>query len=50
MKKMKGRMNLTWTGVALCCLLAIFLSGCATGAGLGQDVQSLGKSIEKTAK
>ena len=50
MKKIKGKMNLMWTGVVLCCLLAIFLSGCATGAGLGQDVQSLGKSIEKTAK
>jgi predicted small secreted protein len=38
------------TGVVLCCLVAIFLSGCATGRGAGQDVQSLGRDIEKTAK
>ena len=50
MKKMKGRMNLMRTGIVLCCLVAIFLSGCATGRGLGQDVQALGQSIEKTAK
>jgi predicted small secreted protein len=50
MKKIKGKMNLMWTGVVLCCLVAIFLSGCATGAGLGRDVQSLGQSIEKGAK
>ncbi len=47
---MKARMGLKQTGVVLCCLVAIFLAGCATGAGLGQDVQSLGRSIEKTAK
>jgi len=50
MKKIKPRMNLKWTGVVLCCLVAIFLSGCATGRGLGQDVQSLGQSMEKGAK
>ena len=50
MKKLKGKMNLMRTGVMLCCLVAIFLSGCATGRGVGQDVQSLGQSIEKSAK
>jgi len=50
MKQIKERMGLMWTGVVLCCLVAIFLSGCATGAGLGRDVQSLGQSIEKGAK
>jgi predicted small secreted protein len=50
MKKIKGKMNLMRTGIVLCCLVAIFLSGCATGAGLGRDVQSLGQSIEKGAK
>ena len=50
MKQIKERMSLMRTGIVLCCLLAIFLSGCATGAGLGRDVQSLGQSIEKTAK
>ena len=47
---MKGRMGLIRTGVMLCCLVAIFLAGCATGGGFGQDVQSLGRGIEKTAK
>ena len=50
MKKIKPRMNLRRTGVVLCCLVAIFLSGCATGRGVGQDTQSLGRSIEKSAK
>ncbi len=50
MKKIKPRMNLRQTGVVLCCLVAIFLSGCATGRGVGQDTQSLGRSIEKSAK
>jgi len=50
MKKIKPRMNLIWTGVVLCCLVAIFLLGCATGRGVGQDVQSLGRGIEKTAE
>jgi predicted small secreted protein len=47
---MKGRMDLRRTGVVLSCLVAIVLSGCATGRGLGQDVQSLGRGIENTAK
>ena len=47
---MKGRMGLKQTGVVLCCLVAIFLAGCATGGGLGRDVQSLGRGIENTAK
>lgn len=50
MKQIKERKGLMRTGIVLCCLVAIFLSGCATGRGLGQDVQSLGQSIEKEAK
>ena len=50
MKKIKPRMNLRRTGVVLCCLVAIFVSGCATGRGVGQHVQSLGRDIEKTSK
>ncbi len=46
---MKARMGLRQTGVVPCCLVAIFLAGCATTRGVGQDVQSLGRSIEKTA-
>ena len=47
---MKGRMNLRRTGVVICCLVAIVLGGCATARGLGQDTQSLGRSIEKKAQ
>lgn len=50
MKRIKEKMSLMRTGIVLCCLVAIFLSGCATGRGLGQDVQSLGESMEKGAK
>jgi predicted small secreted protein len=50
MKQSKPRRNLMWTGVVLGALVAIFLSGCATGRGVGQDVQSLGRGIEKTAE
>jgi predicted small secreted protein len=39
-----------WIGVLLCCLVAIFLAGCATFRGVGQDTQSLGRSIEEKAK
>ena len=46
---MRERMGLVRTGVVLCCLVAVFLAGCATGRGFGQDVQSLGRGIEKTA-
>jgi predicted small secreted protein len=49
-RKMKGRMDLRRTGVVLCCLVAIVLSGCATARGVGQDTQSLGRSIEKKAQ
>jgi len=38
------------TGVVLCCLVAIVLAGCATARGVGQDTQSLGRSIEKKAQ
>ena len=48
--KMKTRLGLIGTGVVLCCLAAIFLAGCATSRGFGQDVQSLGQGIENKAK
>ncbi len=44
---MRGRMDLRRTAVLLCCLVAIVLAGCATARGVGQDTQSLGRSIEK---
>ncbi len=31
-------------------LMAILFPGCATSHGFGQDVQSLGRNIEKSAK
>jgi predicted small secreted protein len=43
MKRTGGRRRI---GVVLCCLVAICLAGCATARGLGQDTQSLGRSIE----
>jgi predicted small secreted protein len=47
MKRKVSRMRI---GVVFCCLVAIFLAGCATARGLGQDTQSLGRSIEKQAQ
>lgn len=47
---MKGRMGLIRIGVVLYCLAVLFLAGCATSAGFGQDVQSLGHKIEDKAK
>jgi predicted small secreted protein len=47
MKRKVSRMRI---GVVLCCLVAIFLAGCATARGVGQDTQSLGRSIEKKAQ
>ncbi|MBP1779356.1 MAG: hypothetical protein H6Q86_5367 [candidate division NC10 bacterium] len=47
MERIESRM---WIGVVLCCLVAIFLAGCATARGVGQDTQSLGRSIEKNAQ
>jgi len=47
MKKTVSRMQMS---VVLCCLVAIFLVGCATARGVGQDTQSLGRSIEKNAQ
>jgi predicted small secreted protein len=47
---MKGIESRMWIGVLLCCLVAIFLAGCATARGVGQDTQSLGRSIEKNAQ
>jgi predicted small secreted protein len=37
-------------GLALGFLTGLLLSGCATSRGFGQDVQSLGRNIEKSAK
>jgi predicted small secreted protein len=47
MAKNLSRMRI---GVVLCCLVAIVLAGCATARGVGQDTQSLGRSIEKKAQ
>jgi predicted small secreted protein len=47
---MKGKIDLRRTGVVLCCLVAIVLSACPTARGVGQDTQSLGRSIEKKAQ
>ncbi len=44
---MKGKWGLRQIGVVLCCLVMIFLAGCPTTRGVGQDTQSLGRSIEK---
>ncbi len=49
-REIRGRMDLRRTGVVLCCLVAIVLAGCATARGVGQDTQSLGRSIEKKAQ
>ena len=37
-------------GVVLWFLASLMLGGCATSRGFGQDVQSLGRDIEKSAK
>ena len=47
MNKTVSRMRI---GVVLCCLVAIGLAGCATARGIGQDTQSLGRSIERKAQ
>ena len=47
---MRERMGFVRTGVVLCCLVAIVLAGCATTRGVGQDTQSLGRSIERAGK
>ena len=49
-REMKREMSLMRTGVLLFCLVAIFLAGCATARGVGQDTQSLGRSIERKAQ
>lgn len=36
--------------VAIWCLASLLLGGCATSRGFGQDVQSVGRNIEKSAK
>lgn len=47
---MNGKGDLRRIGVVLCCLGAIGLAGCATTRGVGQDTQSLGRSIEQLGK
>lgn len=47
---MNGRKGFLRTGVLLCCLVAMFLVGCGTTRGVGQDTQSLGRNIEKLGK
>jgi predicted small secreted protein len=47
---MTKNLNRMRIGVVLCCLVAIVLAGCATARGVGQDTQSLGRSIEKKAQ
>ena len=49
-EEMKRNVNRMRIGVVFCCLVAIFLAGCATARGVGQDTQSLGRSIEKKAQ
>ena len=49
-EEMNRKVSRMRIGVVLCCLVAMFLAGCATARGVGQDTQSLGRSIEKTAQ
>ena len=44
------RKGLLVSALLLCGLTALLPSGCATSRGFGQDVQSLGRNIEKSAK
>jgi len=46
----KIRKGLLVSALLLCGLTALLPSGCATSRGFGQDVQSLGRNIEKSAK
>ncbi len=48
MPKEKG--GLLWIAMLVGCLLILLQAGCATSRGFGQDVQSLGRDIEKSAK
>lgn len=36
--------------LAACLTLAVLASGCATTAGAGKDIQSVGKAITKTSE
>lgn len=47
---MNTRHGFVRTSVLLCCLVAVCVAGCATTRGVGQDTQSLGRSIEKVGK
>ena len=49
-EEMKRKVSRMRIGVVLCCLVAICLAGCATARGVGQDTQSLGRSIETKAQ
>ena len=48
MRKEHG--GLGWVVFIAACLLTLAQAGCATSRGFGQDVQSLGHNIEKSAK
>lgn len=48
---MTGRMRgLMRAGLALCVLMAMLLSACATARGFGQDLEPLGRTIEPSGK
>ncbi len=46
----KIRKGVLVSALLLCGLTALLSSGCATTRGFGQDVQSLGRDIEKSGK
>jgi predicted small secreted protein len=46
----KIRKGLMASAILLCGLTTLLFSGCATTRGFGEDVQSLGRDIEKSAK
>ncbi len=50
MRTTKVRKGLLVSGLLVWALMALLFSGCATSRGFGQDVQSLGRDIEKSAK
>lgn len=43
-------MNRLFTPLLLALLLSLFLSGCHTARGFGEDIQHLGGAIERAAK
>ena len=46
----KIRKGVVVSAILLCGLTTLWFSGCATTRGFGQDVQSLGRDIEKSAR